>query len=134
MQKGSINRVMLVGHLGGDPESRYTQSGTAVANFNIATNESRKNAEGGYQDHTEWHRCVLFGKPAETAAQYLKKGQMVYIEGRLRTRSWEDKDGNKRTSTEIQGDMFTMLGRRADSPSGTPMSGPDSDSDDDLPF
>ena len=134
MQKGSINRVMLVGHLGGDPESRYTQSGTAVANFNVATNESRKNAEGGYQDHTEWHRCVLFGKPAETAAQYLKKGQMVYIEGRLRTRSWEDKDGNKRTTTEIQGDMFTMLGRRADSPSGTPMSGPESDSDDDLPF
>ena len=134
MQKGSINRVMLVGHLGGDPESRYTQSGTAVANFNIATNESRKNAEGGYQDHTEWHRCVLFGKPAETAAQYLKKGQMVYIEGRLRTRSWEDKDGNKRTTTEIQGDMFTMLGRRSDSPGGTPMSGPDSDSDDDLPF
>ena len=77
MQKGSVNRAMLVGHLGGDPESRYTQSGTAVANFNVATNESRKNAEGGYQDHTEWHRCVLFGKPAETAAQYLKKGQMV---------------------------------------------------------
>ena len=134
MQKGSINRVMLVGHLGGDPESRYTQSGTAVANFNVATNESRKNAEGDYQDHTEWHRCVLFGKTAETAAQYLKKGQMVYIEGRLRTRSWEDKDGNKRTTTEIQGDMFTMLGRRTDSPSGAPLSSADSDSDDDLPF
>jgi|TARA_Y100000814_G_scaffold291301_1_gene267444 single-strand DNA-binding protein len=134
MQKGSINRVMLVGHLGGDPESRYTQSGTAVANFNVATNESRKNAEGSYQDHTEWHRCVLFGKPAETAAQYLKKGQLVYIEGRLRTRSWEDKDGNKRTTTEIQGDMFTMLGRRTDSPSGAPLSSTDSDSDDDLPF
>ena len=134
MQKGSINRVMLVGHLGGDPESRYTQSGTAVANFNVATNESRKNAEGSYQDHTEWHRCVLFCKPAETAAQYLKKGQMVYIEGRLRTRSWEDKDGNKRTTTEIQGDMFTMLGRRTDSPSGAPLSSTDSDSDDDLPF
>ena len=134
MQKGSVNRAMLVGHLGGDPESRYTQSGTAVANFNVATNESRKNAEGSYQDHTEWHRCVLFGKPAETAAQYLKKGQMVYIEGRLRTRSWEDKDGNKRTTTEIQGDMFTMLGRRTDSPSGAPLSSTDSDSDDDLPF
>ena len=134
MQKGSINRVMLVGHLGGDAASRYTQSGTAVANFNVATNESRKNAEGSYQDHTEWHRCVLFGKPAETAAQYLKKGQLVYIEGRLRTRSWEDKDGNKRTTTEIQGDMFTMLGRRTDSPSGAPFSSTDSDSDDDLPF
>ncbi|MBF88853.1 MAG: single-stranded DNA-binding protein [Candidatus Marinimicrobia bacterium] len=134
MQKGSVNRVMLVGHLGGDPESRYTQSGTAVANFNVATNESRKNAEGNYQDHTEWHRCVLFGKPAETAAQYLKKGQMVYIEGRLRTRSWEDKDGNKRSTTEIQGDMFTMLGRRADNASGNSPATPDSDSDDDLPF
>ena len=134
MQKGSINRVMLVGHLGGDPESRYTQSGTAVANFNVATNESRKIAEGSDQDLTDWHRCVLFGKPAETAAQYLKKGQLVYIEGRLRTRSWEDKDGNKRTTTEIQGDMFTMLGRRTDSPSGAPLSSTDSDSDDDLPF
>ena len=78
MQKGSINRVILVGYLGGDPESRYTPSGTAVANFNVATNESRKNSDGGFEDHTEWHRCVLFGKPAETATQYLKKGQMVY--------------------------------------------------------
>ena len=135
MQKGSINRVILVGHLGGDAESRYTPSGTAVANFNVATNESRKNAEGDFQDHTEWHRCVLFGKPAETAAQYLKKGQMVYVEGRLRTRSWEDKEGNKRTTTEVQGDMFTMLGRRSDGGGSAP-SNPDSggDDDDDLPF
>ena len=134
MQKGSVNRVILVGHLGGDAESRYTSSGTAVANFNVATNESRKNAEGDFQDHTEWHRCVLFGRPAETAAQYLKKGQMVYVEGRLRTRSWEDKEGNKRTTTEVQGDMFTMLGRRSDSGGNAP-SNPDSGgNDDDLPF
>ena len=134
MQKGSVNRVILVGHLGGDAESRYTPSGTAVANFNVATNESRKNAEGDFQDHTEWHRCVLFGRPAETAAQYLKKGQMVYVEGRLRTRSWEDKEGNKRTTTEVQGDMFTMLGRRSDSGGNAP-SNPDSGGNDDaLPF
>ena len=134
MQKGSVNRVILVGHLGGDAESRYTPSGTAVANFKVATNESRKNADGDFQDHTEWHRCVLFGKSAETATQYLKKGQMVYVEGRLRTRSWEDKEGNKRTTTEVQGDMFTMLGRRNDSGGSAP-SNPDSGGDDDdLPF
>jgi single-strand DNA-binding protein len=134
MQKGSINRVILVGHLGGDAESRYTPSGTAVANFNVATNESRKNADGDFQDHTEWHRCVLFGKPAETAAQYLKKGQMVYVEGRLRTRSWEDKEGNKRTTTEVHGDMFTMLGRRSDSGGNAPSKPDSGGDDDDLPF
>ena len=135
MQKGSINRVILVGYLGGDPESRYTPSGTAVANFNVATNESRKNSDGGFEDHTEWHRCVLFGKPAETATQYLKKGQMVYVEGRLRTRSWEDKEGNKRTTTEVHGDMFTMLGRRSDGGGNAPLKNADNGGDDDdLPF
>lgn len=135
MQKGSVNRAILVGHLGGDPESRYTRSGTAVANFNVATNESRKNADGDFQDHTEWHRCVLFGKSAETATQYLKKGQMVYVEGRLRTRSWEDKEGNKRTTTEVHGDMFTMLGRRSDGGGNAPSNNPDNGGDDDdLPF
>ena len=134
MQKGSVNRVILVGHLGGDPDSRYTQSGTAVANFNVATNESRKNAEGEFQDHTEWHRCVLFGRSAETATQYLKKGQMVYIEGRLTTRSWEDKEGNKRYTTEVIGDLFTMLGRRSDNTGGNTPSNPESGDDDDLPF
>ena len=133
MQKGSINRVILVGHLGGDPESRYTPSGTAVANFNVATNESRKNSDGDFEDHTEWHRCVLFGKPAEIATQYLKKGQMVYVEGRLRTRSWEDKEGNKRNTTEVHGDMFTMLGRRSISDNNPPAE-KENVSDDDLPF
>ena len=133
MQKGSINRVILVGYLGGDPESRYTPSGTAVANFNVATNESRKNSDGGFEDHTEWHRCVLFGKPAEIATQYLKKGQMVYVEGRLRTRSWEDKEGNKRNTTEVHGDMFTMLGRRSISDNNPPAE-KENVSDDDLSF
>ena len=133
MQKGSINRVILVGHLGGDPESRYTPSGTAVANFNVATNESRKNSDGDFEDHTEWHRCVLFGKPAEIVTQYLKKGQMVYVEGRLRTRSWGDKEGNKRNTTEVHGDMFTMLGRRSSSNDSAPVE-KKSVSEEDLPF
>lgn len=133
MQKGSVNKVILVGHLGGDPESRFTQGGTAVATFSVATNESRKNSEGNWEDHTEWHRCVLFGKQAETAAEYVKKGQMVYVEGRLQTRSWEDKEGMKRYSTEVVGNAFTMLGRRnADDGGAQPASQPSND--DDLPF
>ncbi len=76
MQKGSVNKVILVGHLGGDPEGRFTPGGTAVTTFSIATNESRRNSDGDWDDHTEWHRCVLFGKQAETAAEYVKKGQM----------------------------------------------------------
>ena len=133
MQKGSVNIVILVGHLGGDPESRFTQGGTAVATFSVATNESRKNSEGSWEDHTEWHRCVLFGKQAETAAEYVKKGQMVYVEGRLQTRSWEDKEGMKRYSTEVVGSAFTMLGRRnADGGGAPPTSQPSND--DDLPF
>ena len=133
MQKGSVNKVILVGHLGGDPESRFTQGGTAVATFSVATNESRKNSEGNWEDHTEWHRCVLFGKQAETAAEYVKKGQMVYVEGRLQTRSWEDKEGMKRYSTEVVGNAFTMFGRRnADGGGAPPASQPSND--DDLPF
>ena len=134
MQKGSIIRFILVGYLGGDPESRYTPSGTAVANFNVATNESRKSSDGNFEDHTEWHRCVLFGKPAETATQYLKKGQMVYVEGRLRTRSWEDKEGNKRNTTEVHGDMFTMLGRRSSSNDSAPVNKESVSEEEDLPF
>ena len=130
MQKGSVNKVILVGHLGSDPEGRFTPGGTAVTTVSIATNESRRNNDGDWYDHTEWHRCVLFGKQAETAAEYVKKGQMVYVEGRLQTRSWEDKDGVKRYSTEIVGNSFTMLGRRsADESGSTPK--PD---DEDLPF
>ncbi|MEC8984783.1 MAG: single-stranded DNA-binding protein, partial [Candidatus Neomarinimicrobiota bacterium] len=110
---------------------RFTTGGTAVTTFSIATNESRRNSDGNWDDHTEWHRCVLFGKQAETAAEYVKKGQMVYVEGRLQTRSWEDKDGVKRYSTEVVGNAFTMLGRRsADEGSSSP---PQPD-DEDLPF
>ena len=131
MQKGSVNKVVLVGHLGADPESRFTPSGVAVTTFNMATNESWKNKEGEYEDRTEWHRIVLYGKAAETASEYMKKGQLVYIEGRIRTRSWEDKDGMKRYTTEVLGDRFTMLGRKNENQSAAPT---DASGDDDLPF
>ena len=141
MQKGSVNKVILVGHLGGDPEGRSTPGGTAVTTFSIATNESRRNSDGNWEDHTEWHRCVLFGKQAETAAEYVKKGQMVYVEGRLHTREWEDKNQIKRRTTEISCDNFTMLGKRSDNagsdrvaPDAAPKPKSDSGSDDDLPF
>ena len=135
MQKGSVNKVVLVGHLGGDPETRFTPSGAAVANFNIATNESWKDANGELQDKTEWHRCVMFGKTAELTGELLKKGQLVYMEGKLQTRNWEDKDGIKRYTTEVVCDMFTMLGRKMDtdnSQQAAPTS--NSDEEDDLPF
>ena len=132
MQKGSTNKVILVGHLGGDAESRFMPSGSAVATFNLATNDSWKNSDGNYEDHTEWHRCVLFGKTAETAGEYLKKGQLVYYEGRLKTRSWEDKDGIKRYTTEIVGDRWTMLGRRSDNEGSKAKA--ETPSEDDLPF
>ncbi len=132
MHKGSVNKVVLVGHLGGDPETRYTPSGAAVANFNMATNESWRDANGELQDKTEWHRCVMFGKSAELAGELLKKGQLVYLEGKLQTRNWEDKDGVKRYTTEVVCDMFTMLGRRMDNTGQTdPVAAGD---DDDLPF
>jgi len=133
MQKGSLNKVLLIGHLGGDPESRFTTSGSAVANFNIATNESWRSAEGESKEKTEWHRVVLFGKMAETAAEYMKKGQLVYVEGRLQTRSWEDKDQVKRYTTEVLCDSFTMLGRKGESRSSDVIS-KDENQDDDLPF
>lgn len=135
MQKGSVNKVVLVGHLGGDPETRFTPSGAAVANFNLATNESWRDSSGEIQDKTEWHRCVMFGKSAEMSGELLKKGQLVYLEGKLQTRNWEDKDGVKRYTTEVVCDMFTMLGRKIDNESGqnTPVAD-EVDDDDDLPF
>ena len=132
MQKGSVNKVVLVGHLGADPESRFTPSGVAVTTFNMATNESWKNKDGEYEDRTEWHRIVLFGKAAETASEYMKKGQLTYVEGRIRTRSWEDKDGMTRYTTEVLGDRFTMLGRKGENQSATLVEA--SGDDDDLPF
>ena len=133
MQKGSVNKVVLVGHLGGDPETRYTPSGAAVANFNMATNETWRDANGELQDKTEWHRCVMFGKSAELAGELLKKGQLVYLEGKLQTRNWEDKDGVKRYTTEVVCDMFTMLGRRMDNTGQADPVAAGND-EDDLPF
>ena len=114
MQKGSVNKVILVGRLGSKPEFAQTPGGTNVANFNLATNESRKNSEGINEDKTEWHRCVVYGRSAEIADSYLDKGSLIYIEGRLQTDSWE-KDGIKRSSTKIIAYMFTMIGSRQNS-------------------
>jgi len=141
MQKNSLNKVILIGNLGQDPEARFTPQGTAVTNLSVATNESWKDQSGETQDRTEWHRVVMYGRMAETASEYMKKGQMVYVEGRLHTREWEDKNQIKRRTTEISCDNFTMLGKRSDntgSGSGAPDAAPnpksDSGSDDDLPF
>jgi|TARA_B100001964_G_scaffold36737_1_gene39575 single-strand DNA-binding protein len=134
MQKSSVNKVILVGNLGQDPESRFTPQGTAVTNLSIATNESWKDQNGDIQERTEWHRVVMYGRMAETAVEYMRKGQMVYVEGRLNTREWEDQNQVKRKTTEIRCDNFTMLGRRGD---GTPQNSGTGNSekvDDDLPF
>ncbi len=109
-----VNKVILVGNLGADPEIRYTPSGAAVANFRIATTESWKDSEGQRQDRTEWHRIVVWGKLAELCGEYLAKGRMVYVEGKLQTRQWDDRDGNKRYTTEVQGREVTFLGGRSD--------------------
>ena len=141
MQKNSVNKVIIVGNLGQDPEARFTPQGTAVTNLSVATNESWKNQSGELQDRTEWHRVVMYGKMAETASEYMKKGQMVYVEGRLQTNEWEDQNQVKRKTTEIRCDNFTMLGRRSDSPAdqsqgsmSQPVPTPNSEVDDDLPF
>ena len=110
----SVNKVILVGRLGRDPETRYTSSGQAVCNINIATDSTYKDRAGERQKRTEWHRIVLWGKLAEISQQYLKKGQLVFIEGRLQTRQWDDKTGNKRTSTEIVANEMRMLTPRAE--------------------
>jgi len=107
----SVNKVILIGNLGKDPELRYTPGGSAVVNFPIATNEKWKDKEGNPQERTEWHNIVLWGRLAEIANDYLRKGSPVYIEGRLQTRSWDDRDGNKRYTTEIVGTQMQMLGR-----------------------
>lgn len=115
----SVNKAILVGRLGRDPETRYTSGGQAVANFTLATDETFKDRAGERQKRTEWHRVVLWGKLAEIAQQYLKKGTLVYIEGRIQTRQWEDKrDGQKRQTTEIVGNVMRMLGSRGESAGG----------------
>jgi single-strand DNA-binding protein len=111
----SVNKVILVGNLGKDPETRYLPSGDAVANFSIATTEVFKDKSGAKQEHTEWHRISFFGRQAEIAGEYLKKGSPVYIEGRIRTRKWQDKEGQDRFTTEIVGDRMQLLGSRGGS-------------------
>ena len=108
-----INKVILIGHLGQDPDVRALPSGSSIANLRIATTESWKDKQSGeFKEQTEWHTVVLFGRTAEVAAEYLKKGSQVYIEGRLRTRKWQDKTGNDRYSTEVVGNDMQMLGGR----------------------
>lgn len=107
-----VNRVILVGNLGKDPELKRLESGTAVTKFSLATSDSYKDKEGNRIDQTEWHNIVLWRGLAEVAEKYLKKGNQVYIEGKIKSRSWEDKEGNKRYTTEIIGDNMTMLGKR----------------------
>jgi single-strand DNA-binding protein len=138
-----VNKVILIGNLGKDPEVRALESGTKVANFPLATTESYKNKNGERVDITEWHNIVLWRGLAEVAENYLKKGNQVFIEGRIRTRSWDDKEGNKRYTTEILADNMTMLGGRrdvdyADSPATSETSKADvaepESKEDDLPF
>ena len=107
---GSVNKVILVGNLGRDSELRYTPGGAAVATLNLATTEVWNDKQGQKQEKTEWHRIVLWGKQAESLQEYLTKGKQIFVEGRLQTRQWDDKDGNKRYTTEIKADRITLLG------------------------
>ena len=113
-----INKVILVGNLGNDPEVRYTPAGAAVTTISVATTENWKDKEGNRQEKTEWHRVVFFSRLAEIAGEYLKKGSQVYIEGKLRTNKWQDQNGQDRYTTEILANEMQMLGGRADSGSG----------------
>ena len=145
-----LNKAMIIGNLGADPEVRHTQSGSAVANLSVATNEKWTDKSGQKQERTEWHKVTVWGKQAESCEKYLTKGRRVYVEGRIQTRDWEDKDGNKRYTTEIVAHTVTFLGgdsgggggRPARSPQGQPQEDPFADTssnhnsfdDDDIPF
>jgi single-strand DNA-binding protein len=132
----SVNRVILVGNLGRDPELRYTQSGQPLTRFSLATNERFKQGDD-WQERTEWHRVVVWGKQAENCAQYLQKGRSVYIEGRLQTRDWEDKEGNKRQTTEIVAQTVQFLGGRGEGGARSapePAPAPGGSQGDDIPF
>ena len=119
-----VNKVILIGHLGADPETRAMPSGSSVANLRIATTESWRDKQSGeQQERTEWHRVALFGRLAEIAGEYLRKGSQVYIEGSLRTRKWQDKQGNERYSTEIVGNEMQMLGGRGGAGAGASAAG-----------
>jgi single-strand DNA-binding protein len=130
----SVNKVILIGNLGRDPELRFTRDGQGVANFTLATNERWRDKEGQNQERTEWHRIVVWGKQAENCAQYLQKGRSCYVEGRLQTREWEDKEGNKRQTTEVVAQNVTFLGGRGEGAgSGRSSSGGGSGYDDGPP-
>ncbi len=109
MAKGTVNKAILIGRLGSDPEVRYTPGGAAVANFNIATDRSWKDKDGNWQNETSWHKIVLWNRSAEVAKEYAKKGNRVYVEGRIQTRSWEDQNGQKHYVTEVVGHDFQLL-------------------------
>ncbi|PTR05620.1 single-strand binding protein [Nitrosospira sp. Nsp5] len=129
----SLNKVCLIGNLGNDPEMRYTVDGVAITNLSIATSEKWKDKDGKKQEKTEWHRIVFYKGLAEVAGEYLKKGAMIYLEGKLRTREWEDKEGIKRFTTEITGNLLKMLDKN---PIKHPVDGTalDEDEDPDIPF
>ncbi len=136
-----VNKAILVGRLGADPEVRYTNSGTAVANFNMATSVNFTDKNGEKTEKTEWHRIVAFGRLGEICGEYLSKGKQVYIEGRLQTREWEDRDGNKKRTTEIVAGTMQMLGAASDKVRGDVSNEPPPVSDipnigteDDVPF
>lgn len=143
----SVNKAILIGNLGKDPDVRYSPDGSAITNITLATTESWKDKSGEKQEKTEWHRVAFFGKLAEIAGEYLKKGSQVYVEGRIQTRKWQDKEGQDRYTTEIVADKMQMLGSRggnafevADAPSESrpskpsPKAGGFDDMDDDIPF
>lgn len=153
----SVNKVILVGNLGADPEMRYLPSGEAVAGLRIATTDVWKDKDGNKQEATEWHRVSFFGRQAEVCGQYLKKGSQIYVEGSIRTRKWQDKEGQDRYMTEIRGDRMQMLGGRqgmgdapprdsaggsgasagsrpAAAPAAQPAGGGFNDFEDDIPF
>ncbi len=139
---GSVNKAILVGNLGRDPEVRYTTGGTPVANFTLATTDRWNDAQSGEKkERTEWHRIVVWGKQAEIAGEYLRKGRQVYVEGALQTREWTDREGNKRQTTEVKALRFQMLGRRAEEddapaspkPTAVAEKGPGFE-EDDIPF
>jgi single-strand DNA-binding protein len=113
-----VNKVIIVGNVGRDPEVRFTKAGTAVATFSVATSERFKDRDGQPQERTEWHRVVAWAQLADICGKYLRKGKQVYIEGRLQTRDWEDKDGHKRYTTEVVANQMQMLGRREDDGGG----------------
>jgi single-strand DNA-binding protein len=150
----SVNKVILIGNLGRDPETRYMPDGGAITNISVATTDKWKDKSGEMQEKTEWHRVAFFGRLAEIAGEYLKKGSQVYVEGRLQTRKWQDKDGQDNYTTEIVANVMQMLGSRqgmggggaerepggeggarpAAKPAGKPAGGKFEDFEDDIPF